>query len=228
MMGANKKLSTIANELNLLTHQFFWQMIKLAKFLILAGLIAHPIEAKANFFDNCRSEQGAEKCMEIILSSYPCFIETQDISKTFPGDYQEMLFKGIDAVLTGMGISRSYARQIATKQKTMNALTSFIQRKCPRILNKLESIKHVYLTLDGPQGGDQETLTFEVFSNDDLYRDYLVRAQPLAVKKLGIPTNHDLNQMRLGYCEGMRISDYEGINMNFKQYCDKHISIYGN
>ena len=104
-------------------------MRKIAEFLVLAGLIVHPFEAKANFFENCRSEKGAEKCMEIILSTYPCYLEKLDISKTFDGDYQEMLFMGIDAALTDMGISRSYARQIATKQKTMNALASYIQRK---------------------------------------------------------------------------------------------------
>ena len=203
-------------------------MRKIAEFLVLAGLIVHPFEAKANFFENCRSEKGAEKCMEIILSTYPCYLEKLDISKTFHGDYQEMLFMGIDAALTDMGISRSYARQIATKQKTMNALASYIQRKCPRLLSKLKIIKQVYATLDDPQRGDQETLTFEVFSNDDLYRDYFVRTQPLAVKRLGTPTNNDLNQMRLGYCERMRTSDYKGIETNFKQYCYKHISTYGN
>ena len=228
MQGANKQLPIFANEFNLPTDQSGWHMKKIAKYLILAGLVVNPFAAKANFFENCSAEQGAEKCMEIILSTYPCYLEKLDISKTFHGDYQEMLFMGIDAALTDMGISRSYARQIATKQKTMNALASYIQRKCPGLLSKLGQIKQVYASLDGPQRGDQEMLTFEVFSNDDLYRDYFVRTQPLAVKKLGIPTNNDLNQMRLGYCERMRISDYRSTTMNFKQYCKKHISTYGN
>ena len=84
MQGANKQLPIFANEFNYKPRSC-WHMRKIAEFLVLAGLIVHPFEAKANFFENCRSEKGAEKCMEIILSTYPCYLEKLDISKTFDG-----------------------------------------------------------------------------------------------------------------------------------------------
>ena len=92
-------------------------------------------------------------------------------------------------------------------------------KDCPTAIKKFQEIKDVFLTLGAKEWGDQEKLTFEVFSNTELLRDYVIRTSPKAVKKLGVPTNFDIQMYRLATCEAFAENNFQGKERAFEEFC---------
>ena len=186
------------------------------------GIISIGSSARANYFQECSINKGAERCMEIFLSNYPCYLEQSDLNfndlGTF-GGYKDILFEVISSSLTNIGVSRAYAQRVASNGRTIKQTRNIIVKNCPSAINKLRDIEDVFLTLGSEEWGDQEQLTFEVFSNLELLKDYVIRTSPKAVKKLGVPTNFDIEMYRLATCEAFAENNFQGKERAYEEFC---------